>query len=136
MPVRSKERAQRTQLAAQFLAASELVRRYYAVSLQMGNNRPDAGLIVGTQTGTQFSVEVKGLTSDNEWLVTATQRRPGSYHIVVRVDDTRDQDRFFIVPQSEVNRLLQECNSTSAIPFLYLEIFENRWEMLPPARSL
>lgn len=136
MPVRSKERAQRTQLAAQFLAASELVRRYYAVSLQMGNNTRDAGLIVGTQTGAQFSVEVKGLTSDNEWVITPTHSRPSSYHIVVRVDDTRDQDRFFIVPQSEVNRLLQECNSTSSIPFLYLEIFENRWEMLPPAQSL
>jgi hypothetical protein len=124
---------QRTQRAAQLLAASELVRRDYAVSLPAGADTPDADLIVATQTGAQFWVDVKGLSS-NEWLITPTQSRSSLYHILVRVYDTRDQDRFFILPQSEVDRLLQECNSISAIPFLYLEIFENKWEMLPPAR--
>ncbi len=32
---------ERTQWAAQFLAASELVRQYYVVSFTMGNNTPD-----------------------------------------------------------------------------------------------
>jgi hypothetical protein len=54
VPISRKERTQRTQWAAQFLAASELVRRYYVVSFTMGNNTPDADLMVGTQTGGSF----------------------------------------------------------------------------------
>jgi hypothetical protein len=50
-PISRTEKAQRTQCAAQFLAGSELVRRYYVVSFTMGNNTPDADLMVGTQGG-------------------------------------------------------------------------------------
>jgi len=141
MPVNRKQ-PERTQRAAQFLAASELVRRNYVVSLTTASRTPDAGLTVRTQTGAQFRVDVKGLSTDDEWHIAPRQTRPSRFHILVRVDDTRDQDRFFILPQSDVHRLLQECkdarlaDSTRAIPILYLEIFEDKWELLPPAQTI
>jgi hypothetical protein len=45
------------------LPAAELVRRNYSVSFTMGNNTPVADLIVGTLTGNQFWIDVKGFPS-------------------------------------------------------------------------
>jgi hypothetical protein len=57
MPTRTA-RQQRTQWAAQFLAASELVRRGHVVSFTMGNHTPTADLMVGVpESGLQFWVE-------------------------------------------------------------------------------
>jgi hypothetical protein len=141
-PISRKERAQRTQWAAQFLAASELVRRYYVVSFTMGNNTPDADLMVGTQNGGQFWVDVKGLSTNNAWLITPKQVRLNLYYILVRVGDTKDQDRFFILPQSETNKLLEKSklahptDPTNGFAFRYPENFENKWEILPAARPV
>ncbi len=102
------EKTQRTQWAAQFLAASELVRRYYIVSFTMGNNTPDADLMVGTQGGKQFWVDVKWLSSNNAWLITKKHEHLNLYYVLVRVGEVRNEDRFFIVPQSEMNKLLDK----------------------------
>jgi hypothetical protein len=59
----------RTQWAAQFLVASELVRRGYTVSFTMGNHTPDADLMVGVPRGEQFWIDVKGLAAKNSWAV-------------------------------------------------------------------
>jgi hypothetical protein len=135
------ERTQRTQWAAQFLAASELVRLYYIVSFTMGNNTPDADLMVGTQYGKQFWVDVKGLSSNNAWLITKKLERLNLYYVLVRVGEVRNEDRFFILPQSEMNKLLNKyrlehpTDPTSGFKFRYPEAFENKWDLLPPARS-
>ena len=59
----------RTQWASQFLAAAELIRRGYVVTFTTGNNTPLADLMVGTHTGEQFWVDVKGLSSKDSWNV-------------------------------------------------------------------
>ena len=107
-PISRNEKAQRTQWAAQFLAASELVRQYYVVSFTMGNNTPDADLMVGTQGGKQFWVDVKGLSKNNAWLIKKKHERLNLYYVLVRVGEVRDEDRFFILPQSEMNKLLDK----------------------------
>jgi hypothetical protein len=61
-PTQVTKRVQ-TQWAAQFLAASELVRRGYTVSFTMGNHTPDADLMVGAPSYRQFWIDVKGLSS-------------------------------------------------------------------------
>jgi hypothetical protein len=97
--------------------------------------------MVGTQTGRQFWVDVKGLSTNNAWLITPKQFRLNLYYILVRVGDTKDQDRFFILPQSETHKLLEKSklehptDPTSGFAFRYPESFENKWEILPPARS-
>lgn len=105
---------QRTQWATQFLAAAELVRRGYTVSLTMGNNTPIADLMVGTPVGKQFWVDVKGLSGKNYWLVTPKPDHLALYYVLVflapLVDypNKRLPDRFFILTQSEANKLVSD----------------------------
>jgi hypothetical protein len=130
----------RTQWASQFLAASELVRRYYVVSFTMGNHTPTADLMVGTETGSQFWVDVKGLSSNNAWLISKKPEHLNLFYILVRVGEVRDQDRFFILTQPEMNELLDKSrlahptDPTSGFAFKYPLPFEGKWEVLPPAR--
>src|SRR5208283_3881555 len=99
-------KAQRTQWTAQFLTASELARRNYVVSFTMGNYTPTADLMVGTQAGKQFWIDVKGLSRNNAWLINRKADRLNLFYVLVRVGDTRDDDRFFILRQAEMNTLL------------------------------
>lgn len=61
----------RTQWTSQFYAAAELTRRGYLVSLTFGN-APVSDLLVRSLDDNQFSVDVKGQSTKNFWLI---QRR-------------------------------------------------------------
>lgn len=131
-------RQQRTQWAAQFLAASELVRRAYVVSFTMGNHTPTADLMVGVpETGLQFWVDVKGLSSNNAWLIKQKPEHLNLFYILVRVGDVRGQDRFFILDQPQLNSLLQQSrlahpnDPTSGFGWNYPMPFEDKWDILP-----
>jgi hypothetical protein len=67
----ANEKRRRSQWGAQFLVASELVRRGYLVSFTMGNNTPDADLIVGKPGGKPFWIDVKGQSGKQVWLIRA-----------------------------------------------------------------
>jgi hypothetical protein len=138
-PVRTRTaRQQRTQWAAQFLAASELVRRGYVVSFTMGNHTPTADLMVGVpESGLQFWVDVKGLSSNNAWLVKQKPDHLNLFYILVRVGDDRGSDRFFILDQAQLNALLERSrlahpnDPTSGFGWSYPAPFEDRWDTLP-----
>ena len=98
----------RTQWAAQFLAAAELVRRDCIVSFTMGNTTPMADLMVGRPNGEQFWVDVKGLSRPNAWLVAPKPALTGLYYILVLVGRERPSDRFFILSQSDFNDLIRQ----------------------------
>jgi hypothetical protein len=128
----------RTQWAAQFLAAAELVRRHCIVSFTMGNSTPMADLMVGLPDGRQFWVDVKGLSGPNAWLVKPKPAMTALYYILVLAGRERAGDRFFILRQSECNELIRSYleghptakpipsfNWGDAFPF------ENRWDTLP-----
>ena len=132
---------QRTQLAAPLLAAAELVRREYAVSFTR-NNTPTADLTVGIPNGgDQFCVHVKGLSSKNPWLIEPKQLRKNLFYILVLVAKDRKDDRFFVLTQSEMNKLLdkrrrwREANrptdQSEGFPFDYARAYEERWGSLP-----
>jgi hypothetical protein len=130
----------RTQWAAQFLAAAELVRRHCIVSFTMGNTTPMADLMVGLQDGQQFWVDVKGLSAPNAWLIKPKPAWAELYYILVLVGRERVGDRFFILRQSECNELIRrylEAHPTAKpIPsFNWRDAFpfENRWDSLPGA---
>jgi hypothetical protein len=57
-----------TQWAAQFFAAGELTRRRYLVALTNGNAN-FADLLVQSPKGHHFSVDVKGMSAKNWWLI-------------------------------------------------------------------
>jgi hypothetical protein len=128
----------RTQWAAQFLAAAELVRRNCIVSFTMGNTTPMADLMVGRPSGEQFWVDVKGLSKPNAWLVTPKPALTGLYYILLLVGYERPRDRFFILSQLDFNDLIRQylANHLHAKPIPSVNWgdafqFENRWETLP-----
>src|SRR5689334_9714708 len=99
-------KVQRTQWAAQFLAASELVRHGYVVSFTMGNT-PLADLMVGTRDAIhRFWVDVKGVGSNSAWLIRRRQEVPNLFYILVRVGEARGADRFFVLSHLQVNELI------------------------------
>jgi hypothetical protein len=131
---------QKTQWAAQFLAASELVRRGYLVSFTMGNSTPLADLMVGYQSsGIQFWVDVKGNSAQRGWFCREKPSFPRLYYILVGVGMHRENDRFFILSQDKLNELIRQDLARhplqkpgwdgviwkDALPF------ENAWNTLP-----
>ncbi len=128
-----------TQWTAQFLAASELVRRGYEVTFTMGNTTPVADLMVGsTRTGKLFWIDVKGLSSKNAWLLRRKPIRESLFYVLVLVGKKAGEDRFFIQTQSEANTLVQAYldkhpNAKPLESFNWSDVlgFENRWDILP-----
>lgn len=139
-------RSQRTQWCAQFLVASELVRRGYVVSFTMGNHTPTADLMVGSTGGLQFCVDVKGLSSNNAWLIRPKPNHLNLFYVLVRVGETRNDDRFFILSQREMNQLLGRAKAervarnstdpTEGFRFHYPRGYEGHWQILPNSNQV
>jgi len=111
MPTPQTAKRQRTQWAAQFLAASELVRRGYAVSFTMGNHTPMADLMVGNpDTGQQFWVDVKGLSAPNSFPIGNKKDLENLFYILVLVGKDRSQDQFFVMTQTDVKAEIKKYN--------------------------
>jgi hypothetical protein len=133
-------RRSRTQWTAQFLVAAELARQGYTVSFTMGNNTPTADLMVGTEDGKQFWVDVKGLYSNNAWLISRKEDHINLFYVLVRVGEAREKDRFFVLNQSDMNKLLvkseaarKPTDTTSGFGFRYPKDFEGNWKAFPPS---
>lgn len=139
------EKGRRTQWVSQFLAAAELVRRNYIVSFTMGNSTPAADLMVATLGGTQFLVDVKGLSARTDWLVRPKAPRQDLFYILVLLSPLAEQgtdrqpDQFFVMTQAEANLLELEYrtarpgNKTTmpGFKFLAAEPHRDRWDKLP-----
>ena len=134
------------QWAAQFLIASELSRRGYLVSFTMGNNTPDADLlVVPRRTDSPFMVDVKGQWSKSTWLVTPKQPRLRLFYILVFLPPTptgsgrREDDQIFILNQDEANKLVKchadhHPNDKGKMPgFGWRDAlgFKDKWATLP-----
>ncbi len=131
-------KAQRTQWTAQFLAASELVRAGYVVSFTMGNRTPIADLMVGRPDATSlFWVDVKGLSSNNAWLIRRREAIESLFYILVRVGDRRDKDIFFILTHRQINDLIDESHRlypndpTDGFGWKYPAPYRDQWSILP-----
>jgi hypothetical protein len=104
----------------------------------MGNHTPTADLMVGVpESGLQFWVDVKGLSSNNAWLVKQKPDHLNLFYSLVRVGDDRGSDRFFILDQAQLNPLLERSrlahpnDPTSGFGWSYPAPFEDRWDTLP-----
>jgi hypothetical protein len=133
-------KTQRTQWTAQFLAAAELVRSGYVVTFTMGNT-PIADLTVGRPDGTSlFWVDVKGLGSNNAWLIRRRAALETIFYVLVRVGALRVDDQFFVLSHQQVNDLLDQQRrrdeSRGVRPvdgFLWTAPapFKDNWRILP-----
>ena len=144
--MQQRQKREFTQWTAQFLAAAELCRRRYVVTFTMGNCTQDYDLIVATPAGEEtFFVDVKGLSSKNDWLIRKKNAISNLYYILVSVDRAnRDSDRFFIMAQEDVNNELAlyyskpkrdgtpKSDSAQGFGFSQAEKYKDNWDNLPP----
>jgi hypothetical protein len=126
-----------TYWAARFLVAAELERRRYHVRLT-DENTPGFDLSVTTATGEQFFVDVKGLAAaGTPWLGPIKPPRENLFYILVFVGADRNDDRFFILSQSEWDGLIEEYqrnhpnDPTSGFLWDASLKHEGKWEKLP-----
>src|SRR4051812_21334576 len=91
----------RTQWAAQFAVASELIKRGYEVAFTTGNH-PMKDLLVISPKSFAFSIDVKGLYLKNPWAVSKRPLVQNLYYVFAFVPDNKP-NRFFILTQQEVN---------------------------------
>ena len=135
-----------TQWTAQFLAAAELCRRGYVVTFTMGNCTPDYDLVVVSQEGKTLCVDVKGLSSNSDWIIRRKDAKPNLFYILIRIDkENRENDKFFIMTQKNVNTELdvyyskpkkdgtQKSKSAQGFSFGQAEKYKDNWKILRSA---
>ena len=131
----------RTQWASQFYAAAELTRRGYLVSLTFGNAHV-ADLLVQSEDDRMFTVDVKGQSTKNFWLIQPRPIIKNHYYIFVYLPRNGGDPSYFVASCEEVMNLRNEYkkrmieegkkyddklggfNWTDILPY------ENRWEIL------
>jgi hypothetical protein len=130
-----------------FLAAAELVRKGYVFSFTMGNRTPMADLMVGNPiSGTVFWVDVKGIAGRiGGWSAREKSPLRGLFYILVSVDnDDRASDKFFVLSQDELNKLVADWRAAhpngsergEGISWKVAQPYENQWHILPEYRLL
>jgi hypothetical protein len=84
----------RSQWAAQFLTAGEMVRRGHLASFTIGNT-PGIDLLCISPYGTQFAVQCKGGIKPSFWLM--RQPRKDIYYVLVYLPEPDEPAKFFIM---------------------------------------
>ncbi len=135
-----QQKRHQTQWAAQFAVASELCKRGHEVAFTQGNHTPLADLMcISPVTKTMYLVDVKGLSSRTAWLVKEKPARALLFYVLAFVPKD-GANRFFVVPQAEIGRLLAEYRASgikydprhpSGFNWTQPAAFEGRWETLP-----
>jgi hypothetical protein len=86
----AQPRRYQTQWASQFLVAAELTRRGYLVSLTFGNAK-FTDLMVETPSNKIFSIDVKGQSGKNWWIIKPPEPNKDRYFILVYVPKNVDE---------------------------------------------
>jgi hypothetical protein len=132
----------RTQWSSQFYAAAELTRRGYLVSLTFGN-APVSDLLVQSPSGDHFTVDVKGQSTKNFWLIRPRTAKPDHYFILVFVPRDGSPPKFFIVRSDELMRHREKYKQSALISSgKYRDdlgginwgtalAYEDKWDSLP-----
>ena len=132
----------KTQWTAQFYVAAELTRRDYLVSLTFGN-APVSDLLVRSPLGRQFTVDVKGQSTKNFWLIQDRPLDPNHYFVLVYLPQNLGPPRFFIVSSDELMRRREEYKQLALPKGRYRDElgginwstafdYEAKWGNLPP----
>ena len=143
-----------TQWAAQFFAAAELTRRGYLVSLTFGNAK-FTDLMVETPSKHLFSVDVKGQSGKNFWIIKppASELEEDRYFILVYVPkDVNEAPIYSIIPSKYMSEELKQSQERTkqaeekrGRPYKnwapgmgglewsrpFIEEYKNRWDKLP-----
>ena len=85
-----------TQWAAQFYTAAELTRRGYLATFTLGN-APEVDLLCASPSGRHFSIDVKGLSSKNFWLIREREPHNDLYYVLVYLPPNFENPQYFIL---------------------------------------
>lgn len=121
--------------------AAELTRRGYLVSLTFGN-APIADLLVASPIGTQFTVDIKGQSTKNFWLIQRRERNPNHYFILVYLPNNLGTPRYFVLSSDELMKRREEHRESVLSKGRYRDDlgginwstafdYENKWDNLP-----
>jgi hypothetical protein len=89
-----------TQWAAQFYVAAELTRRGYLIALTLGNAKA-TDLLVSSDSGKHFRVEVKGQSKRNFWLYDRVEPQDDLFYILVALGKVGEHPRFNVLSSTE-----------------------------------
>lgn len=122
-----------TQWAAQFFVGAELTRRGYVVSYPLGN-APVTDLQVTSPRGYSFPLEVKGLKSQNYWLVKKPPKGRERFYIFVLVPTVPPfkPARYFVLSSTRLRKIHQDDPRWPGMNWGTVLKFEGGWESLPP----
>ncbi|HHE47199.1 MAG TPA: hypothetical protein ENL08_05825 [Bacteroidetes bacterium] len=124
----------RTALAAEFFVAAELLRQGHIVTITFGKEKA-VDLLVCHKDDNSIarSIDVKGLAKKNPWaLGTFDKPQMPSFFVFCLLNTPGEQPRYFIVPSSDVNNLVEPASNRKSywIPFNKVVDYESRWELL------
>jgi hypothetical protein len=149
MPAQS--RRYQTQWACQFLAAAELTRRGYLVSLPFGNAR-FTDLMVETPNDRHFSVDVKGQSTKSWWIIKPPEPDNDGYFILVYVpQDLKQAPSYYILSSKDMSAELEKSQEKArqleekrgkpfskkfapgkgGMDWNQLDKYKDRWDILP-----
>ena len=98
-----------TNLAAEFFVASQLHRLGYIVTLTLGNTK-EVDLLVAHPDGRTITIDTKGLKNKTNLPITPKLIRSTHFFALVsylnRFEDTEFQPEVFIVPSTEISKVL------------------------------
>lgn len=97
----------KTQWAAQFYVAAELTRRGFLVSLTFGN-APVSDLLVRTLSDNHFSVDVKGQSTRNFWLIQRRDILLNHFFILVYLPKGNMPPEYYIMSSAELMKKREE----------------------------
>jgi hypothetical protein len=131
-----------TQWATQFYAAAELVRHKYLVSLTFGNAKC-TDILASSPTGHSFRVEVKGLATNNWWLIDRPPMPENLFYVLVYLPDGYKRPKICVLTAVEVIKEIDRAKKSilgrgrrwdermEGIPFKAVFKYQNKWEKLP-----
>jgi len=136
-----QKRKYQTQWTSQFYVAAELTRRGYLVSLTLGN-APISDLLVQSSKGVLFTVDVKGQSTKNFWLIQRREPSSDHYFIFVYLPKDGSPPEFFVASSKEVMRRREEYKKEMETKGRYRDdlggirwstvlTYRNRWDTLP-----
>jgi hypothetical protein len=115
------------------------------VALTFGN-APESDLLVQSPQGVKFTVDVKGQSTKNFWLIQTRQKNPDHYFILVYLPhDLISNPTFFILSSDELMRRREEYkervihrgkyrDELGGINWSTASDYEGKWNNLPQYR--
>jgi hypothetical protein len=110
--VNSRCHRYQTQWAAQFYVAAELTRRGYLTAMTFGN-APRSDLLVRSPHGQSFTVDVKGQSTRNFWLVQRREADANHYFVLVYLPPHCQPPQFFVLSSGQLMEYRSEYEAAS-----------------------